>query len=219
IENGQVKIVVSEYCGEFQADYLHFALQGEKLRYVGASKEGCFFDMSQLDFAYLGFEVNGKDTLLTYESQETEYANYQYHRLLRMPLKGTAEGWACRLQGYLTTFLQEGSYQICNPHGEGLSLTEAFGSEEVVAEMAFFNDSPVLLPMLEELGVSTSFDIVLIGEVHPGGKSQIYAIEWLPQAIYLYETYTEYDQLVKGSLRYVLRPDFVKAHHTQQEGL
>ncbi|MEL6592617.1 MAG: hypothetical protein AAFQ68_21140, partial [Bacteroidota bacterium] len=118
-----------------------------------------------------------------------------------------------------TTFLQEGSYQICNPHGEGLSLTEAFGSEEVVAEMAFFNDSPVLLPMLEELGVSTSFDIVLIGEVHPGGKSQIYAIEWLPQAIYLYETYTEYDQLVKGSLRYVLRPDFVKAHHTQQEGL
>lgn len=210
IEKGQVLIVVSDYCGEAQADYLHFELQGDRLKYVGASQDGCFFDMTRLDFAYLSYEVNGTDTLLTYESQETEYANYQFHKLLRMPPAQIDAGWACRLQGYLTTFLQEGSYRILDAHNCELSLAQAFGSEEVLAEMAFVNEHPVLFPALEELGVSTPFDIVIIGSIQPAGNAQPYAIEWLADAIYLYETYTVEDNLFKGNLRFVLIPDFVK---------
>lgn len=210
IEKGQVRIVVSDYCGETQADYLHFELQGKRLKYVGASQEGCFFDMSRLDFVYLSFEVNGTDTLLTYEAQETEYANYQYHKMLRMPPAKIDAGWACRMQGYLTTFLREGSYRIFDPHNCELSLALAFGSEAVVAEMAFVNEHPVLFTGLEELGVTTPFDIVIIGSISPAGNAQIYAIEWQTEAIYLYETYTEDDRLYKGDLQFVLVPDFVK---------
>ncbi|MEL7530673.1 MAG: hypothetical protein AAFN10_05165 [Bacteroidota bacterium] len=210
IKDGQVRIVVSDYCGEAQADYLHFELQGERLKYVGASQDACFFDMTRLDFVYLSFEVEGQDTLLVYEAQETEYANYQYHKLLRMPAADLDAGWACRLQGYLTTFLRKGSYQICDANGCELSLSEAFGSEDIIADMSFANEHPVLFPGLEELGVSTPFDIVMIGSVHPAGKATIYAIEWRKDAIYLYETYHEYDELHKGNLRFVLMPDFVK---------
>ncbi|MFK7920393.1 MAG: hypothetical protein AB8H47_00475 [Bacteroidia bacterium] len=210
IAKGQVRIVVSDYCGETQADYLHFELQGERLKYVGASQDGCFFDMTRLDFVYLSFEVNGTDTLLTYEAQETEYANYQFHKLLRMPPAKVDAGWACRMQGYLTTFLREGSYRIFDAHDCELSLAQAFGSEEVVAEMAFVNEHPVLFPALEELGVTTPFDIVIIGSIHPAGNAQLYAIEWEAEAIYLYETYTADESLVKGNLRFVLVPDFVK---------
>ncbi|MEM6344201.1 MAG: hypothetical protein AAF927_09990 [Bacteroidota bacterium] len=215
IKDGQVRIVVSDYCGETQADYLHFSLQGERLQYVGASQDGCFFDMSRLDFVYLSFEVDGTDTLLVYEAQETEYANYQYHKLLRMPPADLNSGWACRLQGYLTTFLKEGSYQICDANGCEISLSEAFGSEDIVADMSFANEHLVLFPGLEELGVSTPFDIVMIGSMHPAGNAAIYAIEWQKEAIYLYETYREYDELLKGNLRFVLMPDFVKLSDSQ----
>lgn len=215
IQNGQVRIVISDYCGEAEADYLHFSLHGERLKYVGASQDGCFFDMTRLDFAYLSFEVDGPDTLLVYEAQEIEYANYQYHKLLRMPPAQIDAGWACRLQGYLTTFLREGSYRIYGGNDRELSLSQAFGSEAVIAEMAFLNEHPVLFPGLEELGVTTPFDIVMIGSVHPAGNANIYAIEWRNEAIYLYETYIEYGELAQGNLCYVLVPDFVKLNDPQ----
>lgn len=215
IEKGQIRIVVSDYCGETQADYLHFELQGERLKYVGASEDGCFFDMTRLDFVYLSMEVNDRDTLLTYEAQETEYANYQYHKLVRMPPAKLEGGWACRMQTYLTTFLREGSYRILDAHACELSLAQAFGDENVVAEMSFANEHPVLIPMLEEIGVSTPFDIVMIGSVHPTGNAELYAIEWQKEAIYLYETYFEEEGLRKGNLRFVLQADFVKPTNTQ----
>jgi hypothetical protein len=222
VEKNQVKIVVSEYCQDGLADFLVFELQDDKLIYVGASKKGCSFDLCRLDFIYLRPETQEGDTMLTYEAQETEYANYQYLRLRRMPPSyADGLGWACHLQGFLTTYLRDGQYQIHGADGNLLSLEEAFGSEAPLEDLAFVNEHPVLFPMLEEHCVTTAFNIVLMGEAHPGGEMQIFAVEWRPEAIYLYETeyIFEYDEdtpaLVQGVLRFYLTPDFVKPPHVQ----
>ena len=211
---GEVSLVLAEYCQPGMAQYLRFRWAEDRLVYAGATLDGCAIDLPRIDYMELRWEIGEGDTLLVFEAQETEYANFVQARLRRYPEAAPlAPGWACGLQGPLLDLLIQGAYTVYDPAGNPLSLDAALGLPAAVEELTRFDAHSQLLPMLEEICVRTSFDLVVLGSLRPGGVVHLLGIDWAPDAIYLYETQPAAGEagdllpLVRGPLFLMIVPE------------
>jgi hypothetical protein len=210
ISDGQLKIVESEYCRPGMAEYLHFILKEDKLSYTGASLDGCFFDLDRIHFIDIWYEIIDGDTVLQYEAAEMEYENYSKHTLYH---QGTPDHetniWRCALQSHLIALLRENKVNIYDAEGEPKDPQILFADESMFGGVYYYDAYTAFWPDYEEICYQAPFDIVILG----GVDKQIYAIDWQPDSIFLYSTFTaenEQDQLnwlKKGSLRYTIIPD------------
>ncbi|TAE47636.1 MAG: hypothetical protein EAZ89_17340 [Bacteroidetes bacterium] len=207
IQDHQAMIVVSEYCRPDLAEYLRFRLEDGQLVYSGAAREGCYFDIPQIDFIRIRRENETEAAALIYEASETEHENYQQERMLRNPAPEVT-AWHCGLQTFLTRLLRSGNSTIYDAAGRELSLAEAMGSEAAAEELSYVERYTLYWPMYEEVCVRADFEIVVFGSLQPGGSAAIYAIEWGSEDIRLYETQTAtssrdgFFPLQKGKLRF-----------------
>lgn len=213
----QALIVVSEYCRPGLAQYLHFRLVDQHLEMVGASVDGCYFDMPRIDFMEIRYQVEAGDTVLVYEARETEYEHYQSERLVKA--RGTLAQpgqFHCGLQAYLGAMLRQGNFELYDAEGQLLAPQEVFGSA-YGEELSYLEAFSYFWPGYEELCVRADFEVVVIGGAHPTANIDIYAIEWDVREIRLYETrVADYSEdgafpLEKGALRYHIVPSQVQA--------
>lgn len=210
---GQALIVVSEYCRPELVQYLHFELVFDHLELVGASTDGCFFDMPRIDYMEIRFEVEGNDTILIYEAQEMEYEFQQTERMRRATRQlSTPEAWSCGLQAYLHAIFEQGQFELYSAEGTLISPEEAFGLTAFRDDLEYLSAFSYFWPGYEEMCVRADMEVVMIGGSHPGADLQIYAIEWDVDEIRLYETNlgSESDDaaypLEKGKLAFTIVP-------------
>ncbi|MEZ4851388.1 MAG: hypothetical protein R3B93_22795 [Bacteroidia bacterium] len=212
ISDSTVKISVSDYYFPGMVEYLHFAYRNQRLEYTGASREDNFFDLNRIDFIYIWYEVEGRDTTLVYEAREMEYENYVKIRMRRNSISNLPpDFWACGLQQHLSSLIASGNFEIYDRLGNLTNEEHAFGTTALAEELTFFEDNAVLWPMYEETCVRAEFEMVVIGSFNPGGSAEIYGIEWEPDEIRLYETHSVATidglfPLVKGELMFTIRP-------------
>ncbi|MCI4668053.1 MAG: hypothetical protein MRZ79_07820 [Bacteroidia bacterium] len=212
IKGKQLAIYIAEYCRPEEAEYLLFGFDGEKLTYEGAEWEGCVIDIARIDFMQISLEEKQSLEILTFEAREVDHQNHQKIKLLRLPEETTQVGWHCTMQYHLIEILTKGSYSLFNPDFKELTLLEAFGKENLLDELTFFEAFHTTWPMYEEICVSAPFEIVVLGENHPKGQMNIYGIEWNSSEIRLYETHVAKESedgvfpLVKGDLKVILIP-------------
>lgn len=186
---GQALIVVSEYCRPELVQYLHFELVFDHLEFVGASTDGCFFDMPRIDYMEIRFEVEGNDTILIYEAQEMEYEFQQTERMRRATHQlSSPEAWSCGLQEYLHAIFEQGQFELYSAEGRLISPEEAFGLTAFRDDLEYLSAFSYFWPGYEEMCVRADMEVVLIGGSYPGADLQIYAIEWDVDEIRLYET-------------------------------
>jgi len=182
-------LVIGEYCRPGVAQYLRFRPEAGRLVYAGAVRDSQMTDLTRIARMEIRWEVEEGDTLLIYEAEETEYANLTRVRLRRQPRPVSDEsGWFCGLQMPLIQVLTEGAYTVYSAGGTPTTLDGALGIAGARDELALFASHYDLWPMLEELCVRSSLDVVVLGSPRPGAETRILAIEWAPDAIYLYET-------------------------------
>ena len=186
VAGDEVAVLLSEYYRDGIVDVLWFGYESGSLVYQGATKDGRWLDMSRLDFARLiPVEENGKQALVL-ELLEAEVENYVYAPMLNMPPE-SHPGWAWGLQKYLLAFLDGGSYDVLTKDGIPTSLDQAFARDNVRDEIAFVENHAVLFPMFEEICLQAPFDLILVGDGHPAGELLLYAVDWNPFGIFLYE--------------------------------
>ncbi len=83
IVKDEVRIVVSDYCRDSIADFLHFKIRDDRLVYVGATLDDCAFDLERIDYMEIWYEDIGPDRILFYEACEAEYQNFLQLRMRR----------------------------------------------------------------------------------------------------------------------------------------
>lgn len=210
---GQALIIVSEYCRPEMVQYLHFELVFDHLEFVGASTDGCFFDLPKIDYMEIRFEVEGNDTILIYEAQEMEYEFQQSERMRRATHQlSTPEAWSCGMQVYLKAIFEQDQFELYTAEGELTSPAEAFGLTAFRDDLEYLSAFSYFWPGYEELCVQAEMEVVMIGGSYPGADLQIYAIEWDVDEIRLYETNlgSESDDaafpLEKGTLAFRIIP-------------
>ncbi|MEL6853315.1 MAG: hypothetical protein AAFP92_32695, partial [Bacteroidota bacterium] len=190
VQGGEALILVQEYCGEGQADFLYFRLVGKKLIMTGASRDGCRIHMDRIEYVTLEPRYRQEDTVLMYRAREVEYQNEVNLPLYRRPkTPEISRFWACGLQDKLTEVLKTSPYRILDAFDRPVSVEEAFGRPDLVQELEFFEANTVLWPTYEELCIRTPFDIVNIPLSGATPIYQTFAIEWDPQEIRLYRTF------------------------------
>lgn len=215
---GQALVVVSEYCRPEMVQYLHFELVFDHLEFVGASTDGCFFDMPMIDYMEIRFEVEGNDTILIYEAQEMEYEFQQSERMRRATHQlSTPEAWSCGLQAYLEAIFEQDHFELYTAAGELVSPEEAFGLTAFRDDLEYLSAFSYFWPGYEEMCVRADMEVVMIGGSSPGADLQIYAIEWDMDEIRLYETNlsSESDDAAfpveKGKLAFTIVPFEVRS--------
>jgi len=185
-------------------------LKNQKLTYVGASVDGCFFDLDRIHFIDVWYEVKDKDTVLVYEAAEMEHANYQKCQLYRRSIiEAPTSVWQCALQEHLVQFLRDEAYNIYDAEGEAIDPQRLFASQSKFGEVYFYDAYTAFWPDYEEICIQAPFEIVMLG----GMDKEVFAIDWQPEKIDLYSTYKDVEQskgiqlLQKGSLMYRIIPD------------
>lgn len=185
----QALIVVSEYCRPGWIEYLHFSLVNDHLELVGASQDGCFFQLPLMDYMEISYQLEEGDTVLVLEAQEMEGENFLQERLLRTNHSTTeASHWHCGLQSYLNALLQEGQFEIYDAEGLLISPQDAFGTEALNEELAYFDAYSPFWPGYEELCFRANLEVVVMGGTYPGDETTIYAVEWDVNEIRLFQT-------------------------------
>lgn len=212
LQDSLLAIYIAEYCRPEEAEYLLFRFDGKNLVYKGAIWEGCYVDIARIDFMTISYkEIQGLP-LLSFEAREVDHQNHQKLDLLRLPDEEFQSGWHCTMQYHLIDILSEGTYTLYDPDFKELTLLEAFGSENLVEELKFFEAFHTAWPMYEEICVSAPFEVVVLGENNPAGSMNIFAIEWNSSEIRLYETLVHDESedgvfpLVKGDLKVIIVP-------------
>lgn len=186
---GQALIVVSEYCRPELVQYLHFELVFDHLELVGASTDGCFFDMPKIDYMEIRFEVEGNDTIVIYEAQEMEYEFQQSERMRRATHQlATPKAWSCGLQAYLQAIFEQDQFELYTADGTLMSPEEAFGLTAFRDDLEYLSAFSYFWPGYEEMCIRADMEVVMIGGSYPGADLQIYAIEWDVDEIRLFET-------------------------------
>lgn len=204
-----IAIYVSEYCRPEEADYLIFEYIKGRLVFVGAEWDACFLDIPRIDFMVLGYDAT--NDRIRYEARETEYQHHVQLELARRP--ALANGWHCHMQYHVIDILTQGSYTLLGPDYHILSVAEAFGQEDLLDDLFFFEQFSSLWPMFEEICVRAPFEVVVLGGLSPGSVQKVYAIEWNSAEIRLYDTFAGTDSedgvfpLEKGSLRVIIVPE------------
>lgn len=213
ISGDKIRIQINDYYLPGIIDYLWFRLDKDKLVYTEASYDDCFFDLTRIEYIHIWTAMKGADPVLVYEAREAEYQNFVFRKLTRITPDNYVTGtWACGLQEVLTSYLSEDNFRVFNAEGYEVTPEMAFGTAAVVEEMEFFEDNAYLWPMYEEICIRTDFDMVVIGGFYPGGSATIYAIEWDPEEIRLYQTYVAPGSedgtfpILKGDLIYRILP-------------
>ncbi|MEL6133737.1 MAG: hypothetical protein AAFR59_10270, partial [Bacteroidota bacterium] len=202
----RVAVYVSEYCRPEEADYLIFEYMEGRLLFVGAEWDACFLDIPRIDFMVLGYD--GAQDQIIYEVREAEY---QQLKLVRRPF--LSDGWHCHMQYHVIDILTQGRYTLLSPDLRVLSLREAFGQENLLDDLYFFEQFSSLWPMYEEICVRAPFEVVVLGGLSPGSTQKTYAIEWTSAEIRLYQTYAGKDSedgvfpLKKGKLQMIIIPE------------
>lgn len=220
IKDDLLAIYVAEYCRAEEAAYLLFGFDGQKLIYKGAEWEGCFIDIARIDFMSITYKEMQGLPVLSFEAREVDHQNHQRVDLLRLPEEVAESGWHCSMQYHLMDILTKGNYTLYSPQFQELTLLEAFGSENLLEELSFFEAFHTAWPMYEEICVSAPFEVVVLGEIHPRGAMNVFGIEWNSSEIRLYETFVHEESedgvfpLVKGELKVILIP---KLHLPQPE--
>lgn len=187
ISGDEVAILLSEYYQDGIVDVLWFEYANGGLEYKRGNRDGLELDISKIDYVRLMVGKEGGKAGIVLELLEAENENFVYAPLLHMPPE-SHPGWAWGLQQYFRAFLEGGSYDILGQTGIPTTLDAALGQENVLENLAFVNEHTVLFPMFEEIGLQANMDLVMLGSPEPGGELDLYAIEWTPMGIFLYET-------------------------------
>lgn len=188
----QALIVVSEYCRPGYIEYLHFSLVNDHLELVGASQDGCFFQLPLMDYMEISYQLEEGDTVLVLEAQELEGENFLLERLLRTSHATTeASHWHCGLQAYLNALLSEGQFDLYDGEGLLISTKDAFGTDALEDELAYFDAHSPFWPGYEELCYRADLEVVVMGGTYPGDETTIYAVEWDVNEIRLFHTTVE----------------------------
>jgi len=212
----RIAIYIAEYCRPEEAEYLLFGLEDGRLIYKGAEWDGCVIDIARIDFMSITYQEEEGLPLLTFEAREVDYQYHQKVRLLRLPEEQAALGWHCQMQYHLIDILTEGNYTLYDSNYQKITLLEAFGNENLLEELSFFEAFHTAWPMYEEICVSAPFEVVVLGDNHPKGNMQVYAIEWSSSQIKLYETYVSPESedgiypLQKGNLKVIMLPEIIR---------